>query len=562
MNHTYMHKATGINNPHLYFLDIPYVLQISNNNEWRLYSEEYSYDGKTKEEFGKALEDLKIKYELQCTKTKRDKIIIYMKYLNDIHKVVEDSQITYLLYDFCYELEDIFECREYTHWFDNRTLGKFELLSLLQELFEKFKKLGQGIPYTPASYGRKLYRKEKKQYLKEHNEEDIVENIYPLLFDYFYIKSSLYAGLRYCRKTHPCKYDMLYLDITSAYTFTLLTDKYPISFPEEVNPDTWEEYLIRPSKGSVGTYEITYFCSSSFISCWKDVEDNELQCGTHTVTINLTDVDLDLFLHQQFMNIHEIKCVKLMAFDMDYLPAYYRKTTQELYMEKQASEKNSVEREINKIILNASAYGNLLYKQLERDMEKLKKTSFSETKIQNELQHKRRKILENSAGVPQWGVWTTAYIRKVILSLAPYLQEWVYTHTDSIICKDTQENREKINAYNEFLQDRIKQYCERFGEDFETLKNLGQFEITEAEVVRTIDTATYAWKDRNTQNIIVKASGRTIGDHVFTDEIFTEPCPRLDFPIKSKNHEKEIDANILLLYYKLREQYFGEKYSW
>lgn len=560
MNHSYIHKNCGKYKPHLYFLDIPYVLEIK-DNKWKLYSSEYSYEGATKEEFDLALEDLKVKYDLQTGETKQDKLVIYMEDFCDINQIIDENRITSSIYNISYTIDKMFELYEWTKWVESRTLLKHPILPLMQTVFELFKKVKTICP-TPASYGRARLKYSKN---KKKSDQLFIQELYPLLDDYFYIHASLYGGLRYCWKTKPCKYNMLYLDITSAYAFALLTEKYPMSKPyQEEDPNKWEEYLIRPSKGSIGIYEITYFCSSSYIQCWHDVDGNKLKQGTHTATVSLTSVDLDLFLHFQFMNIHKIECKELMVFDMDYMPEYYRKETEALYMEKKNTPKNTPLYEINKVILNASVYGNLLYKQIQRERDNLKKsTTFTDIKIMNMLQAKRTKCMKDaySTGVPQWGVFCTAYIRKMILGLAIYLDDWVYSHTDSIVCQDNEYNRKRIECYNQFIQDKIRQYCERTRSNFEDMKDLGQFDMEEAKVFRAWDTATYAWKDKN-DNIIVKASGRKVNDHVYTDDLFTQEDLVLECPIKSKNHEKEIDANIFHYFNKIYEQLENEKLYW
>lgn len=559
MNHSYIHKATGKGKPHLYFLDIPYVLEIK-QDKWKLYSSEYSYEGTTKEEFVSALDDLKVQYDLQTIKNKHDKLVIYMEDLHDIHQIVDENRITKSVYDFTYIVDDIFEFVEWTKWIDTRALLKYPVLPLVQAIFNKFKELKDGVFWSPAAYARSR----SKHNTRKESDKIFAQGLYPFLDDYFYIQASSYGGLRYCWETKPCEYDMLYLDITSAYTFTLLTDKYPMSKPQqEENPNKWEEYLIHPSKGSIGIYEITYFCSSSYIQCWHDVDGNKLKQGTHTATLSLTSVDLDLFLHFQFMNIHKIECKELMVFDMDYMPEYYRRETEALYMDKKNTPKNTPLYEINKVILNASAFGNLLYKQIEREMDKLQQTSFTEDKIRNMLKIKISECKENanSTGVPQWGVFCTAYTRKMILGLALLLDKWVYTHTDSIVCKNNEYNKERIECYNQFIQDKIRQYCERTGSNFEDLKKLGQFDVEEVKVFRAWDTATYALKDKN-DKILVKASGRKVSDQTYTDDIFTQKDYKVGCPIKSKNHEKEIDAKIFFYMSKFLEENNKEKFYW
>ena len=206
MNHLYIHKNCGKYKPHLYFLDIPYVLEIK-DNKWKLYSSEYSYEGATKEEFDLALEDLKVKYDLQTGETKQDKLVIYMEDFCDINQIIDENRITSSIYNISYTIDKMFELYEWTKWVESRTLLKHPILPLMQTVFELFKKVKTICP-TPASYGRARLKYSKN---KKKSDQLFIQELYPLLDDYFYIHASLYGGLRYCWKTKPCKYNMLYI---------------------------------------------------------------------------------------------------------------------------------------------------------------------------------------------------------------------------------------------------------------------------------------------------------------------------------------------------------------
>ena len=64
--------------------------------------------------------------------------------------------------------------------------------------------------------------------------------------------------------------------------------------------------------------------------------------------------------------------------------------------------------------------------------------------------------------------------------MALKLDNWLYTDTDSIYCEDNEKNAIIIDEYNKEVENKVKNYCTKFGADFDKLKDLGKFMFKKA----------------------------------------------------------------------------------
>lgn len=510
-----------------YILDIPYDMDTGCFKPWRLYSETDEYRGDTVEELRFLIPDLINRLSLKKeTKSNRktpdiDAILIFVDNLfkaEDIFNgMITDpvrhgkklKQITVM---------DNFIFQGTNNWGLEALSDQYSPLEVMQGVMNKWfiprKRIFTGFPEIDRKYLETVSHNGKVAHTCEY---------YPKkLHDWNSLRSAMQSSIRFQCGSCGAHEKMLYIDLNSAYIYALMTFKHCASSFRKVSPLDWRDYLNRTDKGSWGAYTITYSSYQAFIRCFRTYNKEEFHVGPHkTVIAVLTNVDLDILMSLQGVTIEGIECHWLREFDMDYPPDYYRECIKEGYLDKIHCTKDTIEYALAKLKLNSGVFGNTIIKTPLDIYENAVAEGKSEQEATNLAQDKLYKMSKQGT-LPQWGIWAISYIRKVILELGQNLTGWCYSNTDSIVCCDTEENRVFIKEYNQKTQEKIKVFCEKFGENFDDLKNLGSFEITELSLFRAWDKSTYAYLEKGDDTLVVKASGVKLKKHYTTEEIFKD----------------------------------------
>ncbi len=451
---------------------------------WTLSSTLDAYAGTTKEEFFDLLLKIKENLGLKATGYSDDTVLIYIDKIAKVKGFFSEA-ITNEFGEVSISLYDVFEARSYLPW----TEDPQEMQQIVNAFFipERYFYL------TPNQRMRKKIEKLR---------DDIVEAVYPERYiDYKFIRQALFGGLCYC--PYPgmtVNKPMISIDLKSAYIFSLLIEKHCITRKKEVDPNTYEYYLNNEFETSIGVYNITYTATTSMIKTYKNVYGQNLEKGEDVeVNIALTDVDLNLLMKMQGVYITKINCTYLESYELGHLPKKLMDVLVEEFTKKNALEKGTFEYRLQKVTLNG-IYGNTI------------KTINDKQDFLNQ---------QNKSGLcPQWGIWTTSYTKKLLLSLAKNLSGWVYSDTDSIYCADTAENRELIYHYNMQTQARIRDFCDIYGYDFEALKELGNFEVEHhIKKFKALKRKEYLFTTTD-DKIIVKAAGCNKEEMEVNDKLY------------------------------------------
>ena len=456
--------------------------------------------GCDRESFFNATKDLINMYGLErMTNLSAKKIVIYIDRLDKIRGffndlITEDDGIVVTL-------EDLIEFREYGQWIKSDDIK--DMQEIVDNIFipEKYFYL------TPNQRTRKLLLKDADVDFKE---------LYPDTFnDYKCVRKSLFGGICYCPYPgvivpHP----MICLDIKSAYIFSLLIEPHICSKAVEVDPSTWEYYINNPYEQSLGFYTIHYSTSSNIISCYKDKDGNNLTKGEHTVEMWLDSVDIEILRTLPYIHVNSVECTYLEQYEMQSVPRYVMDRLVHEYVKKSeiSEEETPILYHLQKVVLNG-IYGNTIKKVYNEDDYKLLK--------------------KTNALAPQWGIWTTSYTKKLLLGLATKLTGWYYSDTDSIYCLDTHENREIVKAYNDAIAERVKDFCSKYGYDFEQLHALGSFDLKyEIKKFKALKQKEYLFTTKE-DKMIVKAAGCNKDEMVLDDHLYdleTLPVGNRIFP--------------------------------
>lgn len=478
------------------------------------------YTGTTKEEFIEKIHtlwpDLK-----HCSKTTKEKVVIYTDEIRKIQGFFQ-KEITNSFEDLKIEIDDFYEIRPCKRWFDfdKKKNDALFIAQQIQKTIDMYFISEKHFYLTPQQRNRKILEVTK-------GDDDTATLSYPPTYDkYKTIRKAYFSGLLYTPFCGAIDEPMLVLDITSSYIFDLLIEKQVVSKQLRVKDlSMWEYYLSSSTKISLGCYKIKYAAPRTFVNCYTDVEGNKLEAGEHEVTMVLTNIDIQNLFNLGY--IRSIEPIWLYEYEAAELPEYYRDALVEAYIAK-ATAVNKKEKAIRKPILNGF-YGDTIRRYD-------KEEDFWNTRI-------------NPILSPLWGICTTAYAKKYLLKLALKIDGWYYSDTDSIICKDTPQNRKYLEEFNNEIRSMVKAFCDEYNYDFDILKNLGTFKI-EAEIkkLKVWTTKTYCYKKLNGE-VELKAAGLVKDNIAIDDTLFYMKeldYTRYSFPtvVKAKDGEEGYYAEI------------------
>jgi hypothetical protein len=386
-----------------------------------------------------------------------------------------------------------FDVREYGH------AGEFSSKDSILEWYPHF--VAEKRAYLSPSQAQ------RKRLKKAVGKDDTAKKIYPQnVGDYNYERAAIHGGITYAQDNSGRVYErpMLALDLTSAYIYALVVESHCMSSRQKVPASDWENYVGNTCYGSIGTYDIEYSFMFQYIRCFKDVEGKHLQNGHKKVRVVFDNVDLTTFINLPHMVIHSITCLKLREFKLDTVPQYYRDFSVANYIKKEELPRGSVARDNQKECLNSGTYGECLvdiFKYVKRE------TDETDADYQSRLDHHLYKVIKSKtakvATIPLWGVYALSYTKKHVFELATQLVGWRYSDTDSIYCDDTPENRVKIREYNCRVRADNKAFCDKYGYDYDKLKDLGTFKL-EAKIIkfRSFGTKSYAYRTTDDVDVL------------------------------------------------------------
>ena len=452
------------------------------------YSDGHVYEGNNTFKLFNVLEYLTKDYKIRSDHA-RDLLLVFVKDLKQVR--------AYIPFDKDFERRIISGNIEFRCWED---YAKTDIEATIKEWNDTFIK--NKYPYLTPS---QMPRKQMQAALKDIP----TEQIYPSLKQLPLVAKSVHGGICYARdqKIH---YDMLGFDLVSAYIYSIAFKKHASEAPQYCDPDKWECYVNAEDYGTIGRYTITYTSVFSAISCFKDINDQSLKKGTHTVDIALCNIDLRTLLAIPNIQIHEVKCQTLYIFKLDYLPKDIRDYCVDLFIQKCHAPKDSEARKRIKQVLNAGLFGNFLH---------------SMNVILDAPRKERKDVYkkQNKKLCPQWGIFTMAYVKNTVFNIGLQSVEWAYSDTDSVYCKKDSFNIKLFSDYNHNLLNKNLKMCEYFGYPSEVAK-LGTFEYDESIIRFKANKRKQYWYETLSGKVIVKAAGcdKKQFKDISADTVFSE----------------------------------------
>ena len=446
-----------------------------------------SNQGSTVEELDCLIVSLHRKYSLKvesgCFK---DRLLIYVDDLEIIRELF-GYQITNNIFSKIIQCGNI----EFRSW---KEFTRKDPIPVMKDWGNRFKECK--FPYiTPSHYIRKRLKKVAKGkaslvFPSDIKQLDIIEK-------------AVHSGVLYNRPEEGIINNLLGFDICSAYIHSLVFKKHASSEMKQTDPGKWKDYLKSLDKGSIGLYRIKYNSIFSSIRCFKDIQENSLETGEHTVDIVLSNIDLNILIETTYPGISSITCSILYTFELDYLPVEFRKFCAEEFIKKQTLPKGSAAYSNQKVILNGGFFGNLLY-----DGKRIQAIEDA-----GERRHALKLERREAAMAPQWGIFTMAHAKSSVYQIGLGVCGWHYSDTDSVYCDNDSYNLKLVNSFNQAVRTENIELCQTlgydqmFGEDANKLLDLGTFKL-EAEIkqFRAWGAKVYAYETVDGK-VIQKASG-------------------------------------------------------
>ena len=304
--------------------------------------------------------------------------------------------------------------------------------------------------------------------------------------EYTMLKRCFMGGFTHASMLYSGKllHDVASIDFTSSYPYVMLSEKFPMSKPEKVNP-TKEQFLKWVNDDNVGLMFVvrfkglqsklsfeTYLSESKCDVLENPIINNGRVFKADTVQTTITDIDFKILYKCYTWDSIEIANVH--KFYMQYLPKPILLAIVELYEKKTTLKDVSgkeVEYLVNKGMLN-SVYG-MCVTDIVRDNISYE-DDWQLEKYTIEMMNEQIEKYNNSSNrflYYPWGVWVTAYARKNLWNgILEIGIDYVYSDTDSIKFLNYEKHTEYINRYNLDVERKLKKMCKFRQIEFERLK--------------------------------------------------------------------------------------------
>ena len=345
------------------------------------------------------------------------------------------------------------------------------------------------IPLTCTGYCRRFVRKNclyganrkewRRQFARYHSQMMSLQ--ITDVEEYKQLKRGFMGGF-----THAGSYWSSYtvenvdsIDFTSSYPYVLLSEQFPMSTGQIVQIHSNEELENYLSKycclfdckfyGIKAKFKYENYLSTS--KCYQKtnvVENNGRVYSCDILATTLTEQDFDIIRKTYTFDRCDIANFRI--YEKGYLPIEIIKSIIKLYSDKttlKGVKDKEQEYLVSKGLLN-SVYG-MMVTDIIRD-----EIIYSDTwEIQPADPEKQIEKYNNSRRrflFYPWGVWCTAYARKNLWTgIVNFKEDYIYSDTDSIKCKNIEKHQDYIKAYNRQCELKLRHMCDYYGIDYQEL---------------------------------------------------------------------------------------------
>ena len=323
-------------------------------------------------------------------------------------------------------------------------------------------------------YSRKSHKKTNRS--KYHNYRELMENLTLTPKIYKLCKLVFQGGFTHANydKVGEILENVHSIDFTSSYPAVMLSEKYPMSTPREIDDVSRETMEARFKKKNFCYMFFAKFtnitskrneCYLSESKCFnkvKPVVNNGRIYTAESLLTAITNVDYEIikacytFDSVEFSNVYEMYC--------EYLPKPIITSILDLY-EKKTTLKGikGMESEYlkSKGMLNA-VFGMSVTDIVQEEHTLVNynwvtKESDTDEKINDYNTSKNRFLFY------PWGIFVTAYARRNLWSgILAIGDDYIYSDTDSIKFLNYESHKDYIEHYNNYITFKLKEMCDYY----------------------------------------------------------------------------------------------------
>ena len=423
------------------------------------------------------------------------------------------------------------------------------------------------IPLTKTGYVRKYLK--KKCYPQEYKKRSKVKDNYKKLMDKLIIEPTDYPMLKrafiggfthanYMYVGKIIKGTIDSFDFTSSYPAVMLSEMFPMSSAqhiENVSRETFVDLL----KTKLLIFDVRFnnirekddvyenYISRSKCDGKNIIENNGRVVSADWISTTITNIDFEII--KNYYDYDSIQVGKILAYEKAYLPKPIIEGVLELYKAKttlKGVEGEEVEYGIKKEMLN-SCYGCCVTDPVKPLIQYETSTwSIEELNLDDSI-HKYNSSKNRFLYYP-WGIFITAYARRnLFMGIQEFGEDYIYSDTDSIKCRNAENHLPFIDYYNNLIQYKVKKCLSFYDIDEneaspKTVKGvekpIGVWDWeTKSEkytIFKTLGAKRYIYTQNNELHITIAGLGKKAGAHFISIQ---------DNPYEFFNDEMNVDAD-------------------
>lgn len=397
----------------------------------------------------------------------------------------------------------------------------------------------QTIPLTNTGYVRRECKEALQPYYLD------IKEMLPNLKQFQLLRKAFRGGNTHCYRKYTTKLlDNVYsYDMSSCYPAQQLTQKFPMRKFKSLDDDLREERILKfigLGYAVVATYYFVGlrlktkttipYLSFSRTKADQVTLDNGRILEAKYCECTLTEIDLEIVIKQYTWD--SMKILTAMTAKKDYLPHGYRRLIIKYYENKTKlkgiNDPDTLFRYAhNKSMLNA-IFGMSCYNVLSEDVlyngGDFKKIDFTDDEAEKKLMKAKYPY--------QWGLYTTAYARKMLQEAIDIAgEQMVYCDTDSIKTKGPV----KLDALN-YKRKRIAEEFGAYADDSKGVRHyMGVFEFEQKyQKFCSCGAKRYAYYNNECKYAETCPNGKVCGLHLTVSGLTTEINEETGFPKASE----------------------------
>lgn len=289
------------------------------------------------------------------------------------------------------------------------------------------------------------------------------------------------GGFTHTGALHSCQVlrNVSSFDLTSAYPFALVSQKYPMSRGRKIKVKTIEE-LKHYCKLYWCLFDIKFknirpkVINENYISvskCWEiknPVTNNGRLVGADEIAISICSTDMEII--SRFYTWESAAIGDFYIYKLDYLPRELIMSILKLYSDKTKLKGVKGQEDFytkSKQLLN-SIYGMMVTTIIMPLHEYKDNEGWTVTKKDIEKELIRYNNSKKRFLFYPWGIACTAYTRRTVASaILAFGDDYIYSDTDSIKAINANKHMDYINRYNSLVKNQLQKVADHYDIPFD-----------------------------------------------------------------------------------------------